>query len=70
MTEDRKKQNLVVRVENGQLVIRIGVETLAFAADNSDLFNPFNEDKNDWVRKFKVINDLEWADDIARELAC
>jgi hypothetical protein len=62
------QQPLDIRVENDELVIRIGVDTLAFAAQHSDLFNPFDPAQNDFVQQFKVINLSEFAKDVRREL--
>ena len=50
------------------LVIRIGLASLAFAADHSDLFNPYDPEKNDFVRQFQVTDEEEWAEDVRREL--
>lgn len=59
---------LTYEVVDDELVVRIGIDTLAFAADHSDLFNPFDEDKNDFVQRWKVIDNLEWAKDVVREI--
>lgn len=49
---------LQVNVENEQLVIRIGIETLAWAASQ----------KNGGPLKAKIINKHKWALDVAKEI--
>ena len=62
------QQPLSVEVETDELVIRIGKEVLAYAAQRSDLFNPFDPAQNDYVQKYKVINLSEFVEDVRREL--
>lgn len=55
-------QPLDCRVEGNQLVIRIGIDTLAFAAmQNSGT-------SADIIYGAKVIDNREWAKDVRREL--
>jgi len=61
-------QYLSCKVEGDELVIRIGIDTLAFATDNSDLFDPFDIDRNIFVQKWKVIDSRGWAQDIVHEI--
>jgi hypothetical protein len=61
-------QYLSCQVEGDELVFRIGIDTLAYASDESDLFKPFDEDINDFVPKWKVIDATGWAKDIAHEM--
>lgn len=63
-----KDQPLSCQLEGDELVIRIGIDTLAFAADRSELFNPFDEDLNDFVQKWKVIDSKGFAEEVSREL--
>jgi len=56
-----KDAPLDVSVEGDELVIRIGVSTLAFAASRTELFNPWNDDKNDWVDEWKVTDEHRFA---------
>jgi len=60
--------SLEVKIIDGKLVISIGIETLAWASDHSDLSMPYNKEANDFVPKWKVIDPLEFAADVAREL--
>lgn len=55
---------LSVRVVNGELVIRIGVNVLAYAAAFSAWANPFNEDRDDYIRTFAIEDANEFADDV------
>jgi hypothetical protein len=61
---------LRVKVENGQLVISIGINTLADAADfeGREPFWEYDEIVGNVVQKWKIIANLGWAEDIVREL--
>ena len=61
-------KTLEVHIIDGQLVVRIGVETLAWASDHSDFSTPYDDKVGDFVPKWKVIDQLEFAKDVAREL--
>ena len=63
-----KNTPLAVGVEGDELVIRIGVDTLAYAALNSDAFNVFSHVAKDYVLAFKIGNNHEFAAAVAREL--
>ena len=59
-----RERRLTVEIKRGELVIRIGIGTLAFCADECPLFYNGEKDKSD----VRVINPDEWAKDVAREL--
>lgn len=61
-------QPLNIDVEKQQLVIRIGVDTLAFAFENGDIANPFIDALNDFTRAYKVTNSKQFAHDVVDEL--
>lgn len=63
-----KSSPLEVRVVDGELVIRIGVDTLAWAFDNSVENNPFSDALNDYQQAWKVKNAAEFAVDVRRAL--
>lgn len=63
-----KDQRLIVEVKDEELVVRIGIETLAFAANESDTFKPYDEKAGDWVQKFKVVDPLAYAGDVKRAM--
>ena len=52
---------LTVGVEGDQLVIRIGVDTLAFCFERSDENQPYDESISDFKREWKVIDPHEFA---------
>jgi hypothetical protein len=56
-----KKRPLMVKIEHGEVVIRIGVDVLAFAAEKGPVFDmedpPQIIDKNEWARD--VVTELE-----------
>jgi hypothetical protein len=70
MEEIAKPENapLSVSVEDGQLVIRIGVDTNAWAFEHSDENNPFNDGKNDYVQTSRVTDSTGFARDVARAM--
>ena len=56
---------LTVGVEGDQLVIRIGVDTLAFCFEIGDDNNPFDKKVNDFRREYKVTNKHKFARGVA-----
>jgi hypothetical protein len=63
-----KDQRLVVEVKDDELVVRIGIDTLAFAANESDAFKPWDDRVEDWVQKFKVVDPIAFAGDVKRAM--
>jgi hypothetical protein len=59
---------LEVRIEKDALVVRIGVQTLAYAATFSDWANPYDDATGDYVRSFAIIDATQFASDVAREM--
>lgn len=59
---------LKIGVEGDQLVIRIGVDTLAFCFEISDDNQPFDDEANDFRRSWKVIDRHKFAEGVARGL--
>lgn len=59
---------LIVQVENGELVIRIGIKTLAWAAERQPDWNPYDYEKKDWVQLYWIADPLEFAKDVKCEL--
>lgn len=59
---------LSVEVQDGDLVIRIGINVLAFACDRSNDNNPFDDLANDFRQTFKVADPLEFAKDVRIDL--
>lgn len=66
-----KTQPLSCKVEGDELVIRIGIDTLAWAAQSERRDTPFwvyEWEKAEYVPRWKIISNLEWAKDVAREI--
>lgn len=59
---------LETKIENGALVIRIGIQTLAHAVSYSDWANPFDEDAHDYIRTFAIVDAHEFASDVRHEM--
>lgn len=55
---------LLVKVIDGKLVIEIGVYTLAHAVSYADWANPFDEDRNEYVRTFAITDPTQFAKDV------
>ena len=66
--ENKKELPLRVQVKDDHLCIAIGIDTLAFAFENSDWNNPYDEDFVDSKRTFSVCNKAQFAEDVCREL--
>src|SRR5579883_867509 len=59
---------LNVGVKGSELVIRIGVETLAFAFESGEENQPFDDAANDFRREWKVTDKYKFAEGVARAL--
>lgn len=59
-----KDQPLKVEIKDDELVIRIGIDVVAFAANESDDFKPYDIEAGNWVQKFKVTGPMEFAKDV------
>lgn len=59
---------LSVAVDRNELVIRIGVNTLAHAAVASDWATPYDDEENDFIRTFAIADPLQFAKDVAHAL--
>jgi hypothetical protein len=55
---------LTVAVEGGQIVVRIGIGTNAWAFEHNNENNPFDDAKNDFVQKYKITDPMEFAQDV------
>lgn len=66
MPKRRKDAPLDVAIEHGQLVIRMGISTLAFAAENCpELYDDVKKPSPPYA---KVTQQKKFAEDIARAL--
>lgn len=55
---------LSVVVQRGRLVIEIGVDTLAHSASYADWANPFDEQRDDYIRTFAITDTVQFAKDV------
>ncbi len=60
--------SLTVAVEDGQLLIRIGVNTLAHSATYAEFANPWDLEKHQYIRTFAIANASGFAADVCRAL--
>ncbi len=59
---------LEIVIENGQLIIKIGVDTLTAAAEGSEHFDFYDPKTHDFRLHYKVENKEQWAQDVRRAL--
>jgi hypothetical protein len=64
-----KDTPLSCQVVDDELVIRIGIDVLAFAAQSRQPFNIWDDEAIKWIQKIEVVDNLEWAKDIRNELS-
>lgn len=54
---------------NNKLAISIGLSSLKWSFEHSDLAAPYDEDKNEFRQKLEVTNEIEFAKDVVAELS-
>lgn len=59
---------LSCKLVGDEVVIKIGIGTLAFAYEISEYNNPWSDDTNDTVQQCMVVNKKEFAKDVIAEL--
>jgi len=59
---------LAVGVHGDELVIRIGVDTLAFAFETGDENQPYDEEAHDFRRAWKVVDKHKFARGVGNAL--
>ena len=63
-----KTRHLTTQIANDEMQILVGIDSLAFAADHSDTFNPFDPGAADWIQKWKVTNSSEFTIEVLRAM--
>lgn len=63
-----KDTPLKASVEDGELVIRIGVDQLAHGTAAADAFHEYDDAKDKYLRSFAITDSTIFAKDIARAL--
>ncbi len=58
---------LECKIKDGKLVISIGINVLDFATEQREPFTIFDFEANKYVQKWKVVDALEFAKDVARQ---
>lgn len=59
---------LEAKIEKGALVIRIGAQTLAHAVSYADWANPWDDERDNYIRTFAILDVHEFAKDTIAEL--
>lgn len=62
---------LTCEVVDDELIIRVGIDTLAWAAHSERRESPFwrfDEDLNEFTQDWKIVDNLGWAQEICHEL--
>ena len=57
----KENARLTVEVTDGRLVISIGIDTLAYAAETMPSNNPYQDDKGEFIQTVKVTDPVEFA---------
>ena len=60
--------SLTVDIIEDEIIIRIGIGTLAWAFDHMKENNPYDDAARDFVQKWKVTDPMEFATDVVGEL--
>lgn len=60
--------SLTVKIHNGQLVIALGLYTLAHAVSFADWANPYDEQTGDYLRSFAITDAKDFAEDVRRAM--
>ena len=63
-----KDRHLTTQIADDEMQIAVGIAGLAFAADHSDTFNPFDPEKCTWVQRLKVTNPAQFTIEILRAM--
>ena len=59
---------LTVDIKNEEIVIRVGIGTLAWAFEHMEENNPWSDSARDFVQTWKVSDPVEFAKDVVGEL--
>lgn len=65
MGKNKRNTPLRAAYDDGELVIRIGVDALAGAISNGNDFHRFDDAKDEYIRDFAISNTAEFARDVA-----
>lgn len=63
-----KDRPLTTQISDGEMQLAVGIDALAFAADHSDTFNPFDPETGDWIQRFKVTNPEQFTIEVLRAM--
>jgi hypothetical protein len=55
---------LVAKVQGGQLLIAIGIQTLAHAVTYADWANRWDDERQDYIRSFAIIDAQAFAEEV------
>lgn len=61
---ERRSQRRHAIIEDGQLVIKIGIDTLAFAFENREENLPWDDEKLNYIQKYRVVDKDQFAKDV------
>lgn len=68
MEKRGKNRPLTIEVKGNELVIKIGINTLAWAFERSEYNNPWDKDVADFVQTWKVEDPKQFAQDVRIEM--
>jgi len=68
MAKRGRNRPLGLKVQGNEVVIRIGINTLAFAHNHADWNRPWDDVRNDYIQQWKVADPNQFAKDFVNEL--
>jgi hypothetical protein len=68
MNKPKTNKPLEMIIKKDQLIISIGIDTLAFAFENSPQNTPYNEELKDYPKTYLITDKTEFARDVISAL--
>ena len=66
--DGREGMPLRAVVQDGNLVVSIGIRTLAWAFEHGEGNNPYDESLGDFKREYQIADPIQFAEDVCHEL--
>jgi hypothetical protein len=63
-----RNQGLEVKIQDDEIVIRVGIDTVKWALEHHEESQPFNEEIDDYEQKWIVSDPVEFAEDVVRAM--
>lgn len=66
--DSREGMPLRAVVQDGKLIISIGIRTLAWAFEHSEGNNPYDDSLGDFKREYRIADPVQFAKDVCHEI--